>query len=219
MSACDGYFGKVFAHLAGAMAVSAVSSQTLDLTPYLVNDSKLLSVILQLAIMFGLLFAVFITTPGSPLKYLAFGAFAVFFGQIFKPYISNLQDRGLLTRVLVQTTGVFVGMMAVGFYDNQNLLGFGPYLFAGLVGLLVARLLLLAFGSPEEKKQGSKFLDMFAVALFAVFTAWDVQFLKASAKFCKRMLRNKIQPDYPKESLGLYLDFLNLFAAMGGSGE
>jgi hypothetical protein len=44
-------------------------------------------------------------------------------------------------------------------------------------------------------------------------------FLKASAKFCKRMLRNKIQPDYPKESLGLYLDFLNLFAAMGGSGE
>ena len=57
---------------------------------------------------------------------------------------------------------------------------------------------------------------MWCVALFAVFTAYDVQVLRAGAKSCSKMQKNlKMDPDYPAESLGLYLDFVSLFIRLG----
>ena len=166
--------------------------------------------------MFGLLFGIYSTKPGGLPKYVFFGAFAFWIGQVIKPYVSRLKDKGTLTRILALTTGVFVGMMALGFYDSMNLLGFGPYLFAGLVGLIMAQLLLIGLGSPEEKREGFKFLNFFGVALFAAFTAYDVQVLRAGAASCRSVQKKfKTDPDYPAESLGLYLDFINLFGRIG----
>jgi FtsH-binding integral membrane protein len=106
-------------------------------------------------------------------------------------------------------------MMALGFYDRMNILGLAPYLLAGLIGLIIAQLLLLALGTPEEKAKGFQWLNMIGVALFAIFTAFDVQVLRVSAAACKVAQKKfKIQPDYPRDSLGLYLDFINLFVRM-----
>jgi uncharacterized protein len=217
MPSCDNYFGKVFAHLAGALAVSALSAETSNIGVTMYGDaSVLMKFIGNLAIMFGLMYGVYVTSPGSLPKYAFFVAFAFWIGQVIKPYVMNLQDKGTLTRVLILTTGVFLGMMALGFYDSMNLLGFGPYLIAGLLGLIVAQLLLLALGTPEEKKKGFQLLNFFGVALFAVFTAYDVQVMRDDAALCKRLKKLKMDPDYPVASLGLYLDFINLFNNMGG---
>ena len=218
MPSCNNYFGKLFAHLAAALAVSAVSAETsnIGVTMY-GNSSVLVKTLGNLAILIGLIFAMYATKPGSVPKYIIFGAFAFWMGQVIKPYVVHLQDKGTLTRVLILTTGVFVGMMALGFYDSMNLLGFGPYLMAGLAGLIVAQLFLLALGTPAEKKAGFKLLNFFGVALFAAFTAYDVQVLRAGAKVCRTMQKKfKMDPDYPTESLGLYLDFINLFQGVGG---
>ena len=215
MSACDFYFGKVFAHLAGALAISTVSAESIDASAYMETGSKLLDVVLQLGILFALIWGIFITAPGSPLKYLLFVTFAFYLGQVLKPLFKKLEATDKLTQVLLMTTGVFVGMMAIGFYDKQNILGFGPYLMAGLVGLILARLLVGALGTPAEQKAGNSFMDVIGVALFAVFTAYDVQLLKQGSKFCRMLNRKGIKPDYPRDSLGLYLDFLNLFANIG----
>ena len=217
MPSCDNYFGKLFAHLAAALAVSAVSAETSNIGATMYgNSSVLVQTIGNLAILFGLLYAMYATKPGSVPKYIIFGAFAFWMGQVVKPYVIKLQDKGALTRVLILTTGVFVGMMALGFYDSMNLLGFGPYLMAGLFGLILAQLFLLALGTPAERKAGFKFLNFFGVALFAAFTAYDVQVLRAGAKACRTMQKKyKMDPDYPTESLDLYLDFLNLFTRLG----
>ena len=170
----------------------------------------------NLFILFGLMYGIFLTKPGGIPKYAFFFAFSFWMGQILKPYVIKLQDKGTLTRTLVLTTGVFLGMMALGFYDSMNLLGFGPYLFAGLIGLIAAQLLLLSFGTDKEKKEGVKYLNLFGVALFAVFTAYDVQVLRAGAASCRKIQKIfKRDPDYPAESLGLYLDFINLFERLG----
>lgn len=217
MPSCDYYFGKVFAHLAAALAVSAISAQSSNIGTTMYGDtSKLLQFLGNMAILLGTLYGIYATKPGGIPKYALFLFFAFWMGQIIKPYIVNLQDKGTLTRVLILTTGVFVGMMALGFYDSMNLLGFGPYLFAGLVGLIAAQLLLLAFGTPEEKQKGLKWLNLFGVALFAVFTAYDVQVIRAGAGSCRRSQKKlRVDPDYPVESLGLYLDFINLFTRLG----
>jgi len=214
---CTNYYGKLFAHLAAALAVSAVSAETSNLGSQMYgNSSDLVQFIGNLAIAFGLVYGTFRTKPGGIPKYAFFFALAFWLGQIIKPYVKKLEDKGSLTEILVLTTGVFVGMMALGFYDSMNILGFGPYLFAGLVGLIFARLILFALGTPEEKQKGVKWLNMFGVALFALFTAYDVQVARVGAAFCRIAQRKlKIDPDYPAQSLGLYLDFINLFVNMG----
>jgi len=217
MPSCDYYFGKVFAHLAAALAVSAISAGTSNIGATMYGDaSKLLKVLGNMVILIGTAYGIYATKPGGIPKYALFLFFAFWVGQVMKPYVLQLQDKGTLTRVLILTTGVFVGMMALGFYDSMNLLGFGPYLGAGLLGMIVAQLLLLAFGTPEEKQKGLKWLNLFGVALFAVFTAYDVQVLRAGAGSCRTAQKKlRVDPDYPVESLGLYLDFINLFARLG----
>lgn len=221
---CDAFFGKIFAHLAGAMAVSAVSAEYVDIGSMFKTGKLWLDILINLGILFALLYAVQATPTGSALKYIAFAAFAFYFGQTFKPLVEKLKDRGckatedvshcdnqkLLTRVLAMTTGVFLGMMALGFYDKQSLLGFGPYLLAGLVGLIIAQLIVIFF--VDEKKGAFRVLDSLAVLLFAVLTAFDIQVLKQVKMTC-RSIRGG--PDYPAHSVGLYLDFLNLFSNIG----
>ena len=207
---CDAFFGKVFAHLAGAMAVSAASAEYIDMGDILKTGNFWVDFFINLIILIGLLLAVQMTPTGSALKYIAFAAFALYFGQVFKPIVEKLKDRQLLTRVLTMTTGVFVGMMALGFYDKQSLLGFGRYLLAGLIGLIIGQVLVMLF--VDEKKGAFRVLDSVAVLLFAVLTAYDIQVLKEVKKVCKYIRGG---PDYPSASVGLYLDFLNLFSNIG----
>ena len=217
MSACKYYFGKVFAHLAGALAVSAASAEYSNLGAKLLPQSSvLIKFVVNLVIAFGLLYGVYLTQPGGIPKYAFFIAFAFWIGQTLKPYVERLEDKGTLTRVLTLTTGVFAAMTALGFYDSGNFLGLGPYLIAGLFGLLIAQVLLLLLGTPEEKKKGFQWLNLFGVALFSLFTAYDIQLLRGKAKLCSSRKNSPFEPDYPVASLGIYLDFINLFVRMGG---
>ena len=213
---CNAYFGKVFAHLAGAMAVAAASAETVNITTDMLKGMSPFAVnIINAIITFLLLFGVMLLPPGSPLKYIAFAGFAVMIGQIIQPLVKDLVEKGSLTRILSLTTGVFVGMMALGFYDKQNLLGFGPFLLAGLIGLIIAQIAVYIFASPEQKEKAVNVFGIIGVGLFAVFTAYDVQLLKRSAKWCRKFKKAGFSPDYPRASLGLFLDFVNLFGAMG----
>lgn len=215
MAACKYYFGKVFAHLAGALAVSAASAEYSNLGAKLLPQSSILiKVVVNIIISIGLLYGVYLTQPGGIPKYAFFIAFAFWIGQTLKPYVERLEDKGTLTRVLTLTTGVFAAMTALGFYDSGNFLGLGPYLIAGLVGLIIAQILVLLLGTPEEKKKGIQWLNLFGVALFSLFTAYDIQVLKVKAKLCSSRKNSPFQPDYPVASLGIYLDFINLFVRM-----
>jgi FtsH-binding integral membrane protein len=216
MAPCKYFFGKVFAHLAGALAISAASAEYSDLGAQLLgNSSVLIQIIVNLVISLALLYGTFLTQPGSIPKYAFFIAFAFWLGQTLKPYVERLEDKGALTRVLTLTTGVFVAMTALGFYDSGNFLGLGLYLFAGLIGLILAQIVLLAFGTPEEKRKGIQWLSIFGVGLFSLFTAYDIQVLRVNARLCR--IGKNVQPDYPVESLGIYLDFINLFSNIGRS--
>lgn len=199
------------------MALAAVSAETLTLEEQLerATGSKLISLLLNFGIAIALMVAIFKTAPGSPQKYAFFAAFALWTGQILKPLVDKLQARATLGRILAMTAGVFLGMMAIGFYDRQNLLGFGPYLFAGLIGLIIVQLIIYFTASPDEKKTALNWLRLFGIALFAVYTAYDVQVVKAGAAGCRKERAAGRAPDYPVESLGLFLDFVNLFSRMG----
>jgi len=148
--------------------------------------------------------------PGIP-KYLLFGTFILLLSQFLRPLEEELDEKGLLTEVIIMATGVFVPMVALGFYDKFNILPWYWYLSMSLIGLLLARLILfgLAMTGYYDDKQirtGSKVISTFAIALFALFTTFDINLIRAQAKACKE------NPDYVNASMGIFIDYISLFS-------
>lgn len=206
---CPNFIGYTFAHLAGASALTAAGA-AIDVLP------NTLVALVVAAITTLILTFVLLRMPPSPFKYGLFIIYTLLLGSLLEPLVARLKQRGLLFEVLVTVAGIFGTMTLVGFADRQNMLGLGPYLLAGLVGLIVAQFILwilASAGKISATQEGAirKPLLWFGLALFTLFVGYDTQILKANARACKRGDR----PDYINESLGLYLDLLNLFTKVG----
>jgi FtsH-binding integral membrane protein len=216
---CNYFIAKTFAHTAVGVGIAAVSADN----PVLFNalEDSLQSPGWAALLVFIASFALIWFIPGmssnTPLKYVAAISFAYLIGQLSGPLVETLYEQNILARTLFLATGIFVGMVAVGIYDKNNLLGFGPYLFGALIGLIVAQLIIIILVDTRtiEKEQyfeGRKLLSFFGVGLFSLFAAYDTQVVKVHARQCKK------RGDYINESLGLFLDFVNLFQYLGVAG-
>jgi FtsH-binding integral membrane protein len=200
------FIGITYLHLLAGLGVTAVSSN------YPVSDTMAAQIV-EIVLSFVLLFAMMYLQPG-PLKYALFVLFAVTLGQVLANFVARLKSENVLKEVLVTVGGIFLAMTALGFYDKQNILGFGSYLLAALIGLIVARLLLIAgaFGGVRASTlySLSEALSWFGAGLFSIFVAYDTQRIKEIAT----RLKNRT-PDYVDASLGLFLDAINLFTSVG----
>ena len=200
------FIGITYLHLFAALGITAVSSN------YPVSDTMTAHIV-EIVLVFVLLFAMSYVQPG-PLKYVLFALFAATLGQLLANFVARLKSENVLKEVLVAVGGIFMAMTVLGFYDTQNMLGFGSYLMAALLGLIVARLLLIAgaFGGVKMETISSlnEALSWFGTGLFSIFVAYDTQRVKDIAARLK-----KGAPDYVNASLGLFLDAINLFQNVG----
>ena len=198
--------GLVYLHLVGALGLTAISAE------WPLVQAHTWAHFGFAALSFVFLFAMLWSSPG-PLKYILFAAFAGCLGQMLAPLVEHLQDKGLIRQVLLMVTGVFVGMTALAFYDRGSFLGFGPYLMAGLLGLIVAQVVGIVLGltgavTAQTFRDMAHVFAWIGTVLFTVFVAYDTQQMKV------RVLRSK-NPDYIEASLNLYLDVVNLFSNIG----
>lgn len=203
---CNNFIAYTFAHVLGAIGLTAVGTQY-TIIP---TENPGYSLLTFLGA-FGLIFLQSSLQPGIP-KYLVFLTFILLLSQTLRPLEDRLQEKGLLFEVTVMTLGVFIPMVLLGFYDKFNILGWTNYLLAALIGLIIARIVLLVLamtGQYNDQKisMGSKLLSTFAIGLFGLFTTFDVTILKQKAKQCKS------NPDYVDSSMGLFLDLINLFTS------
>ena len=196
-----------YLHLAGALGVTAVSAE------WPLAQSHTWAHLGFVALSFLFLFGLLWSSPG-PLKYVLFALFSVTLGQMLGPLVEHLKDKGILRQVLLMVGGVFVGMTALAFYDRGSFLGFGPYLMAGLIGLIVAHIIGFVLGltgavTAETFHNMSQVLAWIGTVIFTVFVAYDTQVLRSRAG------RKQKNPDYIEASLSLYLDIINLFSNIG----
>jgi len=197
---CPNYFALVYLHLAIACVIAFGSAEFITGI-----EQNAWGAILNVVVGFAALFGLLMTSPGSLLQYLCFIVFAVSVGQSSQTLLQYDEHKQILSRILMTLGGIFVGMTALGFYDRQNLLGFGPYLFAGLLGLLGAELGYGAYLATGGKDTAPlSYIADFGIVLFTIYLAYDTQRLKQKAGVCK-------VPNYPSDSVGLFLDLANMF--------
>ena len=217
MSVCDHYYGKVFAHLAGGMGITALSAEYSNLGSKLVPGSPIASALVLLGISLAIIFGMNFAKPGGVLIYILYAALAFALGQTIKPMVQRVEKNNQLVHILTLTTGLFVGMMAIGFYDNQHILGFGPYLLVALLGLIVAEVVWFLVSTPEQYKQSQSYSALFGIILFSFFTVYHTQVIKKRAQSCRAELNRGNYPNYPVYSLLFLLDYVNLFTDMSRS--
>ena len=215
---CPNYILKTFAHLAGGLAIAGVSAQY----PILYNavnenlegQPDYVSLIFWIVLSVISFFFMYSSPANTVIKYIAAIIFVVILGQTSGHKVKRLEDENLMSRVFFLTTGVFLGMVAVGWYDKQNILKYGNYLLGALAGLLIAEIVLLILGSThifskKSETTGRTALSFVGVGIFGLIAAQNVQLLKDNAIKCKG------NADYITESLNFLLTYINIFSRMG----
>ena len=206
MPVCEYFIGNTFAHLFGGLAVTAISSENA-----LVQDlpAKPYTAVALLLAIFVILFLLLVLDVGFS-KYVVFTVFCLLMGQLLSGFVKQLEAANVLSKTLIIVGAIFVAMMFVGFADKGNMLPFGTYLFAGLLALVVSMIFTSFFIKDEKEASAFKlWFSRIIVVLFTLYLAYDVQVLREHAKLCR------VNPDYIQESLGLYLDLINLFEGVG----
>lgn len=99
---------------------------------------------------------------------------------------------------------VFGAAAIYGAVTKRNLAGLGPYLFMGLIGLIVASLVNFFIGWDTL----SFIISVVGVVIFTALTAYDVQQIQSGkvAAWTQSMEKGAVMGAFK-----LYLDFINLF--------
>ena len=208
MPGCPYFVANTLAHLLGGLLVTGISTENPLVSGI---EKKPLTHLALVIFSFFLLFAVMYTESG-PFKYILFALFCASFGQMLTGFTKRLQQENLLSNTLIIVGTIFVCMTGIGLLDRGNMLDWGVYLSAGLLGLIVA--MVVTSMTTKTKKDADivhLWISRIAVVLFTLYIGFDIEILKVNAILCKS------NPDYINESMNIYLDILNLFTGAGGA--
>jgi hypothetical protein len=198
----------VLARMAGgvfATLVAAAVINVLDLVPVLFSG------ILGYVIIFApLVMSLYLAWKGDNLSesaiktwYFAFAAaMGLSLSLLFHAYTS-----ASIVMALMGTTVSFTALAGWGYFTKRDISGWGPFLFAGVIGLIVVGLLNIWLESTALQMT----LNVLTILIFLGLTAWDMNrirdlFWSAPADEVGRMQWFG--------ALSLYINFINIFVSM-----
>ena len=112
-----------------------------------------------------------------------------------------------IAAALVGTTVSFAALAFYGYFTKKDLSGFGPFLFAGVIGLIIAGIVNIFVGSSALQMT----LNALAIFIFLGLTAYDMNrisdmFWNSSEEVVRRMQWFG--------ALSLYINFINIFVSL-----
>lgn len=199
------YLNKVYSWMAVSMlvtAVTAIYSTSSDQVLTWSSSHSLLLIIGTLACVLIMSFCRNMLTSGA--LAVIFIVFSTLWGLLLGPILSlyTTQSLGL---TFACTSGMFGAMALYGAFTKRNLSGLGRTLFMLLIGLIIATIANIFFGSSTA----DLIISGAGVIIFALFTAYDTQRIIAEGAWltdADQRAKGAILG-----AVSLYLDFLNLF--------
>lgn len=135
---------------------------------------------------------------------LAYVAFATLLG-LSLSLLFYTYTAASIAQAFVVTAVSFAALSFYGYFTKRDLSGFGPWLFAGVIGLITAGIFNIFFQSGALQMV----VNSLAVVIFLGLTAHDTQ-----------SIRNRLWRD-PEDSLvqwtgalSLYINFINIFVSL-----
>jgi FtsH-binding integral membrane protein len=133
-------------------------------------------------------------------------AFAAVMG-VSLSLIMSLFTTASIANALIGTTVSFAALAGWGYFTKRDLSGFGPFLFAGVIGLIVAGIANIFIASTVLQMT----LNVLTILIFLGLTAYDMNrirdmFWSASSDEIGRMQWFG--------ALSLYINFINIFVSL-----
>ncbi|KLT38701.1 UPF0005-domain-containing protein [Cutaneotrichosporon oleaginosum] len=192
------FLRKVYAILLCQLGLTAVVSGALMFPgpAAFVQDNPWI-ILVSVICSFISLFGVYWKRHNYPANMLVLTAFT-FFESIMIGTTCSFYDAKVVLQALLITTGVFVGLTLFTFQTKLDFSSFGPFLFAGVMGLITAGVvgIFLPFGKTTDLV-----IACIGVLIFSGFVLYDTQNIMKRLSVDEAILG----------ALNLYLDFLNLF--------
>jgi hypothetical protein len=203
-AAVAGVLGRMAVGVMATMIAAAVIS-TLGLVPLLFGG------VLGYVIIFApLAMSLYLAWRGSEMSESTikawYFAFAAVMGVSLSVIISVFTTASIVN-ALIGTTVSFGALAFYGYFTKRDLSGFGPFLFAGVVGLIVAGIANIFIESSALQMT----LNALTILIFLGLTAYDMNrirdmFWNASAGEIARMQWFA--------ALSLYINFINIFVSL-----
>lgn len=192
--------GGVFATLIAAAVINA-----LGLVPVLFSG------ILGYVIIFApLIMSLYIAWRGDTMSETTikawYFAFAAAMGVSLSVIIA-VYTTASIVNALIGTTVSFGALAAWGYFTKKDISGWGPFLFAGVIGLIVAGIVNIFVASTALQMT----LNVLTILIFLGLTAYDMNrirdmFWSASSSEIGRMQWFA--------ALSLYINFINIFVSL-----
>ena len=135
-----------------------------------------------------------------------FYAFAAVMGVSLSLIISLFTTASIVT-ALIGTTVSFSALAFYGYFTRRDLSGFGPFLFAGVIGLIVAGIANIFIASTALQMT----LNVLCILIFLGLTAYDMNRIRD-------MFWNASQEEIARMqwfgALSLYINFINIFVSL-----
>jgi FtsH-binding integral membrane protein len=203
-TAIAGVLGRMSAGILATLVIAGIVN-SLGLVPVLFSG------ILGYVIIFApLVMSLYLAWKGDSLSesaikawYFAFaGAMGLSLSVIFAVYTS-----ASIAQALIGTTVSFGALAGWGYFTKRDISGWGPFLFAGVIGLLVVGVINIFVASTALQMT----LNVLTILIFLGLTAYDMNrirdmFWGASESEVGRMQWFA--------ALSLYINFINIFVSL-----
>ncbi|WP_270275915.1 Bax inhibitor-1/YccA family protein [Weissella confusa] len=212
MQGLNSFFKKVYTYMALALLVTAVTAYlgiTMFARQIATIFSSPISSIIMIGVVFGFVYLFGKRVYQNPAQ--AFGmlmGIAVLNGLMFT-VIGMVTPIGTLATAFLTTAFLFAGMALYGVTTKKSMASMSSILFGSLIALIIGGIINLFFFNSIVYM----FLSVVGVIVFALFTAYDMNRLKA--------MYMQFAGDADMEqgmavsgALSLYMDFINLFIYM-----
>lgn len=200
---------KVYAWMAGALGVTALTAYTVYAEPRLflplVSSKFMFYGLLIAQVLLVMMLSFFIRRMSFGLAAAAFAGYALLLGMTLS-VIFAVFEIGSIYAVFAITVGMFGCMAIYGYTTKRDLTTLGSILIMGVLGLVIAGIVNMFL----HNSMMDMIISIFGVIIFTGLTAYDVQKIKN--------LGHALALEGEDESkiallgaLTLYLDFVNLF--------